>query len=84
MEAFYRNLKNGGSKDKALRDAKLAFLTRKRGTNATHPLYWAAFVPVGDMSPLGQTDWWKWLLLPFIMLCLLFGWKRRSFQSRKA
>lgn len=67
MEYFYQNLKNGESKDAALRNAKLAFLARRKGSNASHPLYWAAFIPVGDMSPIdgkGLPSWgWGLVIL---------------------
>ncbi len=59
MEHFYINLKEGENKDAALRKAKLDFIKKRKGTNATHPLYWAAFVPVGDMGPLkSEFPWW--------------------------
>lgn len=63
MTAFYQNLKAGAPKDAALRQAKLAFLKKRKGTNAAHPLYWAAFIPVGDMQPLGNggLPWWGWV-----------------------
>ncbi|MCU0346525.1 MAG: tetratricopeptide repeat protein, partial [Saprospiraceae bacterium] len=62
MQLFYENLKNGDTKDAALRSAKLAFLGRRKGSNASHPLYWAAFIPVGDMAPLKGIGWelWTW------------------------
>ena len=83
MKAFYQNLKTGEPKDMALRTAKLEFLNRKRGTNATHPLYWAAFVPVGDMSPLGSgwLGWW-WLLLPVVAMPLTYIWWKKKHSSK--
>jgi len=47
MKAFYKNLKQGLSKDDALRQAKLE-LIRGRQPAWRHPYYWAAFVLVGD------------------------------------
>lgn len=78
METFYGNLKSGATIDKALRDTKIAFLNRKKGTNATHPLYWAAFVPVGDMSSLGNgwEIWIRWIFLPAAAFLLFFIWKK--------
>ncbi len=47
MKAFYKNLKQGLSKDDALRQAKLE-LIRGQQQAWRHPYYWAAFVLVGD------------------------------------
>ena len=47
MKAFYKNLKQGLSKDEALRQAKLT-LIRGQQQAWQHPYYWAAFVLVGD------------------------------------
>ncbi len=64
MKSFYTNLRTGESKDAALRQAKLAYLNHRKNSNAAHPLYWAAFTPVGDMEPLSEpTRWWLWLLI---------------------
>ena len=45
MGAFYRGLKQGKSKDAALRDAALGLL---RDGSHSHPFYWAPFVVMGD------------------------------------
>ncbi|MEO8027065.1 MAG: CHAT domain-containing tetratricopeptide repeat protein [Bryobacteraceae bacterium] len=49
MSAFYRNLKNGSSRDEALRQAKLSLL---KGSQKLwrHPFYWAPFIFVGDTA----------------------------------
>lgn len=85
METFYQNLKKGVAIDQALRDAKIAFLNRKKGTNATHPLYWAAFVPVGDTSPLVSSwpSWIKWTSIAALALALFFILKKRSRHHRR-
>jgi len=51
MKVFYQALKEGHSKDAALRMAKLAYLQEADPLKA-HPLYWATFVSIGDPSPL--------------------------------
>jgi CHAT domain-containing protein/Tfp pilus assembly protein PilF len=80
MESFYKNLKAGETKDGALRNAKLAYLNRRKNSNASHPLYWAAFVPVGDMEPLDEgMIWWVWVLTG-LGLSAIFG---RFFIKRK-
>ncbi len=78
MESFYQNLKTGEAIDEALRAAKIAFLQKKKGTNAIHPLYWAAFVPVGDTSPFsfGWGTWMLWGFASAAALLLFFIWKK--------
>ena len=64
MELFYKNLKAGKTKDTALREAKLVYLDRRKHSNASHPFFWAAFIPVGDMEPLAEgMYWWTWALI---------------------
>lgn len=65
MVDFYRKLKKGQTKDEALRNAKLTYLKNMAGSNRSHPLFWAAYVPVGDMSPLDGEGmpWWGWALI---------------------
>ena len=48
---FYKNLRRGGLKDEALRQAKLDYLKRNKG-QAAHPFYWAGFIGIGDMAPV--------------------------------
>lgn len=55
MDYFYKYLAAGKDKDEALRLAQLEYLKRKGGTNVElHPYYWAAFIPIGDMRPIGK------------------------------
>ncbi|MEM9887266.1 MAG: CHAT domain-containing tetratricopeptide repeat protein [Bacteroidota bacterium] len=60
MESFYQYIKVGKTKDAALRQAKLDFI--QQHAHEAHPFYWAAFVPVGDMSAIelkrGFGGWW--------------------------
>ena len=50
MESFYSNIKLGQAKDNSLRNAKLKFI--EDNPDDAFPFYWAAFIPVGDMSPI--------------------------------
>lgn len=72
MERFYANLDQGESKDAALRNAKIAYLSESDQLSA-HPFYWAAFVPIGDMRPLTQTNWKGIFLLFGLGFALLAG-----------
>lgn len=49
MKDFYRNLKKGIPKDKALQQAKIKMIkTRRNKISFSHPFLWAPFVLVGD------------------------------------
>jgi CHAT domain-containing protein/tetratricopeptide (TPR) repeat protein len=83
MVDFYKNLISGNSKETALRNAKLTYLEKRKGSNYTHPLFWAAFVPVGNMEPVSTKGlpWWSWIV--FILssaLLLIIG--RRFLKNR--
>jgi CHAT domain-containing protein len=47
MSSFYKNLKDGKSKSKALQDSKLAYLQSNEGTMSS-PYYWSSFILIGD------------------------------------
>lgn len=51
MKFFYQNLSEGQDKDKALNNARKAYLATAKG-KARHPFYWAGFVIIGDNSPI--------------------------------
>ena len=51
MPKFYKNLSKGKKKDKALHEAKLAYLNESN-LEYRHPYYWAGFVALGDVQPL--------------------------------
>lgn len=53
MEAFYKNIKLGMEKDEAIRQAKLSYLSSiDNSAIAAHPFLWAAFIQIGDYSPM--------------------------------
>jgi CHAT domain-containing protein/tetratricopeptide (TPR) repeat protein len=47
MAYFYKNLKAGMTKSKALQQAKITYLLSQKGNNA-HPFFWAAFELIGN------------------------------------
>ncbi len=51
LSQFYNNLQQGMDKDKALREAKLSYLTSEQGRMLV-PAYWAGLIVLGDMSPV--------------------------------
>ena len=51
VKKFYDGLKEDKDKDVALHDAKLDFLRNSNQLNS-HPYFWAAYVQIGDTSPI--------------------------------
>ena len=78
MDRFYYYLKKGQSKEKALRQAKLDYLTEANMINA-HPYFWAGIIAVGDMSPIRLQSGvfnWKWGMLVFVglLFCMFLNY----------
>ena len=70
MKHFYEGLADGLPKDEALRLARLNFLDREANEEA-HPFFWAAFITVGDSSPVLLEDsfsLWQWLVVAVLLL----------------
>jgi CHAT domain-containing protein len=67
MTIFYKNLRLGQSKDLALQKAKIQYLNSAR-KNA--PNYWAAFVAVGDMTPISPSPapLIFWIIFPIAII----------------
>ena len=73
MRFFYEEIASGKEKDDALRTAKLRYLEESDQLSA-HPAYWAAFAPIGDMSPINaEDDGQKWLWLALCAISLIIG-----------
>lgn len=83
MDSFYRFLKEGDSKDEALRQAKLNYLDSNR---RNHPFFWGTFILIGDDRPIDRpVSWGPTLLLGFLALLSLGGglfWWRRHQRIR--
>lgn len=81
MIQFYANLRDQKtSKSIALHQAKVNYLEQCKTNGAAHPYYWAAFVPLGDMSPIELESslvncWTIAGALIFLILLGLFGRK---------
>ncbi len=54
MIEFYRNIKNGFSKDEALKRAKISYILQADPLKA-HPHYWLGYVSIGKQAPLFKT-----------------------------
>ncbi len=55
MGSFYRYLKKGHSKDKALQQAKIDLLDTNDPVVA-HPRFWAGYVTIGDQNPIRKSS----------------------------
>jgi CHAT domain-containing protein len=74
---FYKCLKTGESKSEALRTAKLKYLEQSEAHYA-HPVYWAAFTPIGNMEAVYSSFNYTWIVLGGLVglvLLVLFGRK---------
>jgi len=85
MDYFYKYIAQGKPRHEALRQAKLEYLDNCDKLTS-HPHYWAAYMNVGDMSPLEGFAKKK---IPFstygaivsllaISLLLFLGWKYKK------
>lgn len=74
MVNFYQGLKDGLTKDEALRKAKLNYLQSTDNSRLQHPFYWAGVVVMGDTSPVdleGTNYWWMVALFPLLLFAVL-------------
>lgn len=84
MTSFYSALAEGKTKDEALRYAKLNYL-RSSDQLKAHPHFWAAYVNIGDTTPIHiskpMNHLWVFILLSvvflFILACAFIYMKRR-------
>ncbi len=76
---FYDNLKEGMSKDDALRQAKLTYLATANGRTLA-PNYWAGLILMGDSSSISLDSGmpvWMYLLPAFLILLLIYFFLKR-------
>lgn len=86
LEYFYEYLEKGLSKDEALRNAKLDYLSTSEG-RIVHPQYWAGLVLMGETSPIplsssNSTFWWILLVavITIILSLIYFHGKRTKIK----
>lgn len=82
IENFYKYIKKGWAKDKALQQAKLDYLATAQGRTA-HPQYWAGLVLIGDASPIelqSSSNVLYWILgvVALIIVAVLIRRKRKA------
>ncbi|WP_040279363.1 CHAT domain-containing protein [Psychroserpens damuponensis] len=72
MVSFYKHLKEGNDKSKALQLAKLDYLDATENELLKHPYYWAGFIISGDISPITTKDTYTiWYIIGGLILVLL-------------
>ncbi len=62
MTKFYKNLKQGLRKDKALQQARVEYLA-EADRAFQHPYYWGAFVHVGNPVPISSRNKNRWMMI---------------------
>ena len=81
MPLYYQHLQTGINKHIALQRAKIDFLKKQEVKSKLHPIYWAAFVHLGEVKGLEITGGkliWKWVLVLGGLGFLLWVWGGRK------
>ena len=82
MQNFFLNLKQGLSKDRALRQAKLAYLAQADPFQS-HPYQWATFIYMGNTDPVNfHSSYWIEAVLSILFIVLLW-WLVKRFKASK-
>ena len=79
VESFYKYLKKGWSKDKALQQAKLDYIATAEGRTA-HPQYWAGLVLIGDTAPIdlpSSSHLIYWIIGILVVILIAVFWIRK-------
>ncbi len=74
IESFYKYLKKGWTKDKALQQAKLDYIATAEGRTA-HPQYWAGLILIGDTAPIQLNSTLNlvyWILAAVVILLITY------------
>ncbi len=77
MRKFYRYLKRGYPKSKALRKAKLDFL-EEATLLKSHPYFWAPYINLGDNSAIYAGIWQGKIIPSLLVVSLILIWLRRK------
>lgn len=85
MQNFYKKLAKGKTKDVALQEAKLDYLSRSNGI-AAHPAFWAAFIQLGNTNAIQlktkSSFLWIWALALGGLVLILFLLLKNRFKKR--
>lgn len=69
-QTFFQNLKKGQNKAQALQTAKISHIQESDNMNA-HPVYWAAFIGIGNERAISQSPQWLYVSFGVFVLLLL-------------
>ncbi|MFD2565895.1 CHAT domain-containing protein [Pseudotenacibaculum haliotis] len=83
MVSFYKHLKEGNSKSKALQMAKIDYLETNQEPSLAVPYYWAAFTISGNTTPLDKNSYWNYIGISLILLIVFFFRRnlRKAFKN---
>lgn len=73
VENFYQYLAEGKTKDEALRQAKIDYLTNNGQGIAAHPQLWACFVQVGDYTSISIAPQSIFIRYPYLVYSSVGG-----------
>ncbi len=75
MIDFYRNIKNGYTKDEALRRAKVSYISQSDPMKS-HPYYWLGYVSIGKQTPLfkSKAGYFAGLIIFVFLAIVLEKW----------
>jgi CHAT domain-containing protein len=82
VKKFYKNLKMGYSKSKALKKARIAFL-KNADQLRSHPYFWSALVIYGNNAPLYYTGYiiiFSVAASLIIILVIIFYLRKRRYS----
>lgn len=82
IELFFKNIKQGLPKNKALQQAKLHYISSAEG-RTVRPEYWAGLILIGDTAPINlnsssNLNWWYFVCAAFVILIVFFVLKKRN------
>ena len=79
IKYFYDNISDGQTKNEALQNAKLKYLSKAEGRTIA-PQYWAGLVLIGDTSPIdiSNSDKGIWLIASIIIAIILLYITRKK------
>jgi CHAT domain-containing protein len=72
MNYFYKRLKEKVKVSDALRDAKITYLDNSDVVRS-HPYFWAAYVQIGDNSPIITRSTNNYIVYPIVLLFLIIA-----------
>jgi len=82
MQYFFKQLKEGFTKDQALKAAKVNFI--KNQPVRAHPLYWAGFLASGNMASIDfeEEGHFQWFWALTILCIIFFAWVAYFFFTK--